>query len=339
MRAVVWKGRRDVGVETVPDPTICEPTDAIIRVTSSGLCRSDLHLYEVMAPFMTAGDILGHEPMGIVEAVAPGSRTWPSVIEWSSRSTSRAGPARCASTASSRSARRRRCANTAAGRRCSATPSCTARSQALRPNCCASPTPTTAPSRSPTARPTTGSCSCPMSYQLPGKRSSMPESTPAVHSWCSVSARSVKWPAASPRHRTGHRHRPRRRAARRLRLDLTAFDNDADLIAEVRQMTDGRGPDAVIDAVGMEAHGYRELLTSLPLRQRQILVMRFFEGRTQTEIGQALGIGQVHVSRLIRAALDTLAIVPVPPERRRRPADVRTVTAASTSRSFGSVSC
>src|SRR4051812_16342284 len=69
MRAVVWHGRRDVQVDTVPDPTIHEPTDAIVRVTSSGLCGSDLHLYEVLAPFMTPGDILGHEPMGVVEAV------------------------------------------------------------------------------------------------------------------------------------------------------------------------------------------------------------------------------------------------------------------------------
>jgi len=69
MRAVVWHGRRNVQVDTVPDPTIEEPTDAIVRVTSSGLCGSDLHLYEVLAPFMTAGDILGHEPIGIVEAV------------------------------------------------------------------------------------------------------------------------------------------------------------------------------------------------------------------------------------------------------------------------------
>jgi threonine dehydrogenase-like Zn-dependent dehydrogenase len=46
MRAVVWNGRRDVGIETVPDLTICAPTDAIIRVTPSGLCGSDLHLYE-----------------------------------------------------------------------------------------------------------------------------------------------------------------------------------------------------------------------------------------------------------------------------------------------------
>jgi threonine dehydrogenase-like Zn-dependent dehydrogenase len=69
MKAVVWHGRHDVRVDTVPDPTIVESTDALIRVTSSGLCGSDLHLYEVMAPFMTEGDILGHEPMGIVEAV------------------------------------------------------------------------------------------------------------------------------------------------------------------------------------------------------------------------------------------------------------------------------
>src|SRR3954465_13084639 len=69
MRALTWHGRRDVRVEDVPDPTIEEPTDAIIRVTSSGLCGSDLHLYEVLTPFMVEGDVLGHEPMGIVEAV------------------------------------------------------------------------------------------------------------------------------------------------------------------------------------------------------------------------------------------------------------------------------
>ena len=69
MRAVTWQGKRNVRVDTVPDPVIQEPTDAIIRVTSSGLCGSDLHLYEVLGPFMQPGDILGHEPMGIVEEV------------------------------------------------------------------------------------------------------------------------------------------------------------------------------------------------------------------------------------------------------------------------------
>jgi threonine dehydrogenase-like Zn-dependent dehydrogenase len=53
----------------VPDPVIQEPTDIVIRVTSSGICGSDLHLYEVLGPVMTEGDILGHEPMGVVEEV------------------------------------------------------------------------------------------------------------------------------------------------------------------------------------------------------------------------------------------------------------------------------
>jgi threonine dehydrogenase-like Zn-dependent dehydrogenase len=81
MKAVTWHGRRDVRVDTVPDPAIQHPTDAIVRITSSGICGSDLHLYEVMGPFMHEGDVLGHEPMGIVEEVgsdvtqiAPGDR-------------------------------------------------------------------------------------------------------------------------------------------------------------------------------------------------------------------------------------------------------------------------
>jgi threonine dehydrogenase-like Zn-dependent dehydrogenase len=69
MKAVTWHGRRDVRVETVPDPVIQQPTDVIVRVTSSGICGSDLHLYEVLGAFMGKGDILGHEPMGIVEEV------------------------------------------------------------------------------------------------------------------------------------------------------------------------------------------------------------------------------------------------------------------------------
>jgi len=69
MKAVTWHGKRDVRVDTVPDPQIKEPTDAIVRITSTGICGSDLHLYEVLGPFMGEGDILGHEPMGIVEEV------------------------------------------------------------------------------------------------------------------------------------------------------------------------------------------------------------------------------------------------------------------------------
>ncbi len=69
MKALVWHGRRDVRVDTVPDPTISDPTDVIVRITSTGLCGSDLHLYEVLGPFLDEGDILGHEPMGIVAEV------------------------------------------------------------------------------------------------------------------------------------------------------------------------------------------------------------------------------------------------------------------------------
>jgi threonine dehydrogenase-like Zn-dependent dehydrogenase len=75
MKAVVWHGKRDVRVDTVPDPGIQDPEDVIIRVTSSGICGSDLHLYEVLGPFMAAGDILGHEPMGLVEEVGPAIET------------------------------------------------------------------------------------------------------------------------------------------------------------------------------------------------------------------------------------------------------------------------
>lgn len=71
MRALTWHGKRDVRIDTVPDPKIEEPTDIVVRITSTGICGSDLHLYEVLGPFLDVGDILGHEPMGIVEEVGP----------------------------------------------------------------------------------------------------------------------------------------------------------------------------------------------------------------------------------------------------------------------------
>lgn len=69
MKALTWHGKRDVRVEEVPDSAIKEPTDAIVRLTTTAICGSDLHLYEVLGPFIGEGDILGHEPMGIVEEV------------------------------------------------------------------------------------------------------------------------------------------------------------------------------------------------------------------------------------------------------------------------------
>lgn len=72
MRALTWQAREKVSVETVADPTIQEPTDAIVRVTSTAICGSDLHLYGFLGAYLDKGDILGHEAMGVVEAVGPG---------------------------------------------------------------------------------------------------------------------------------------------------------------------------------------------------------------------------------------------------------------------------
>jgi threonine dehydrogenase-like Zn-dependent dehydrogenase len=72
MRALTWQGIEDVQVQEVPDPRIEQPTDAVVRVTSTAICGSDLHLYKVLAPYLTPGDVLGHEFMGIVEEVGSG---------------------------------------------------------------------------------------------------------------------------------------------------------------------------------------------------------------------------------------------------------------------------
>ena len=69
MKAVCWHGKQDMRVDTVPDPIIKDPRDIIIRVTTSGICGSDLHLYNGYMPSMKPGDIIGHEPMGVVEEV------------------------------------------------------------------------------------------------------------------------------------------------------------------------------------------------------------------------------------------------------------------------------
>jgi threonine dehydrogenase-like Zn-dependent dehydrogenase len=72
MKAVCWEGTKDVRVETVPDPKIINPRDAIVKITSTAICGSDLHLYNGYVPTMESGDILGHEFMG--EVVELGSK-------------------------------------------------------------------------------------------------------------------------------------------------------------------------------------------------------------------------------------------------------------------------
>jgi len=69
VKALTWQGNQNVEVTEVPDPQLLESTDAIIRVTSTAICGSDLHLYGVLGPYLKAGDVLGHEAMGVVEEV------------------------------------------------------------------------------------------------------------------------------------------------------------------------------------------------------------------------------------------------------------------------------
>jgi len=72
MKALTWQGKENVSVQEVPDPVLSEPTDAVIKVTSTAICGSDLHLYSVLGPFLAKGDVLGHETMGVVEEVGSG---------------------------------------------------------------------------------------------------------------------------------------------------------------------------------------------------------------------------------------------------------------------------
>ena len=75
MRAVCWHGARDLRVENVPDPEIVNPHDAVIQVTSTAICGSDLHIFNGVIPTMHSGDIMGHEFMGEVVEVGPDTRT------------------------------------------------------------------------------------------------------------------------------------------------------------------------------------------------------------------------------------------------------------------------
>src|ERR1700759_5733504 len=87
MRALTWQGKHDVRVETVPDPQILNPRDAIVRITATAICGSDLHLYDGYIPTMKKGDILGHECMGEIGDVGhdvknlkAGDRVWVPVL-------------------------------------------------------------------------------------------------------------------------------------------------------------------------------------------------------------------------------------------------------------------
>lgn len=264
MKALTWQGRRDVRVEDVPDPKIQEPTDAIIRITSTGLCGSDLHLYEVLTPFMTPGDILGHEPMGIVQEVGsevpdlkPGDRVVvPFQIACGHCWMCSAGlPTQCETTQVSEEGMG--AALFGYTRLYGAVPG--AQAEYLRvPQ--AQFGPIKVPQGPPDDRFVYLSDVLPTAWQAVEYAAVPAGGTVAVLGLGPIGDMSCR----IARERGAERifgvdlvpERLRRARERGVETyDLRHFDNEKELVAAIHDVTDGRGPDSVIDAVGTEAHG------------------------------------------------------------------------------------
>ena len=261
MRAVVWHGKRDVRVDTVPDPILKEPTDAIIKITTSGLCGSDLHLYEILAPFMAEGDILGHEPMGIVEEVGaavtnlvPGDRVViPFQIACGECFMCTNGlPTQCETT----QVREHGMGASLFGYSKLYGAVAGGQAQYLRV-----PQAQFGPIKVPEG---------PVDDRFVYLSDVLPTAWQAVEYAAVPPGGSVAVLGLGPigdmacriaRHRGAERVigidlvPERLERARANGFDVLAVERRDDLVDAVRALTDGRGPDAVIDAVGMEAHG------------------------------------------------------------------------------------
>ncbi|MEV6013568.1 zinc-dependent alcohol dehydrogenase [Streptomyces sp. NPDC051976] len=264
MRATVWHGKRDVRVENVPDPTIQEDTDAIIRVTSSGLCGSDLHLYEVLTPFMTPGDILGHEPMGVVQEVGtavtnlkPGDRVVvPFQIACGSCWMCRQGlPTQCETTQVTEHGMGARLFGYT--KLYGAVPG--AQAEYLRvPQ--AQYGPIKVPEGPADDRFVYLSDVLPTAWQAVQYAAVPPDGTLLVLGLGPIGAMACRVGRHLGAGKVIALDLVPERLDRARRdgvtvLDLTAFDSPDDVEAAVRELTGGRGADSVIDAVGTEAHG------------------------------------------------------------------------------------
>jgi threonine dehydrogenase-like Zn-dependent dehydrogenase len=264
MKAVTWQGRRDVRVEDVPDPRIEEPTDAVVRITSTGLCGSDLHLYEVLTPFMTPGDILGHEPMGIVEEVGPavpdlkaGDRVVvPFQIACGTCWMCLTGlPTQCETTQVTGEGMG--AALFGYTRLYGSVPG--AQAEYLRvPQ--AQFGPMKVPEGPPDDRFVYLSDVLPTAWQAVEYASVPPGGTLAVLGLGPIGAMACRIARVRGAERVFGVDLVPERLARAERdgvqtYDLRAFDDEKALVNAIRDETGGRGPDAVIDAVGTEAHG------------------------------------------------------------------------------------
>jgi threonine dehydrogenase-like Zn-dependent dehydrogenase len=260
MKALTWHGKRDVRVERVPDPSIQEPTDAIVRITSTAICGSDLHLYELFGPFIDEGDILGHEPMGIVEEVGsavthvqPGDRV---VVPFNISCghcfmCDQKLFAQCETT----QVREQGTGAALFGytKLYGQVPG--GQAEFLRvPH--AQFGPIKVPDGPPDEQFLFLSDVLPTAWQAVEYAAIPPDGSVAVFGLGPIGQMSAR----IARHRGAQTVAidlvpERREMARRNGIDVVDPSEHDDLAGALRDMTDGRGPDAVIDAVGMEAHG------------------------------------------------------------------------------------
>ena len=264
MRALTWQGNLDVQVTDVADPRIQEPNDAIIAVTSTAICGSDLHLYGVLGPYLSPGDVLGHEAMGVVTEVgaditnlAPGDRV---VIPFNISCghcwmCSRGLYAQCETT----QVREQGKGAALFGYTSLYGSVPGGQAQFLRvPQ--AQFGPIKLPPDGPDEQYLFLSDVLPTAYQAVAYADTPKDGTLAVLGLGPIG----QFAARIARHLGVERvigidPVPERRAAA-ARFAVEALDpgQTADTVSTLIEMTGGRGPDAVIDAVGMEAHGHDE---------------------------------------------------------------------------------
>jgi threonine dehydrogenase-like Zn-dependent dehydrogenase len=258
MKALTWQGKRSVRVEDVPDPVIQERTDAIVRITSTAICGSDLHLYEVLGPYMHKGDVIGHEPMGIVEEVGSGVtnlRTGDRVVIPFNIS--------CGHCYMCRQGLQSQCETTqvrgkGSGAALFGYPELYGsvpggQAQYLRvPH--AGYGPVKIGQELPDERYLFLSDILPTAWQGVEYADVPPGGTLAVLGLGPVGQLAVRIGATRGLRVLGVDPVPERREMA-ARHGAETLDYSNSLVGELRELTDGRGPDAVLDAVGMEAHG------------------------------------------------------------------------------------
>ena len=264
MRALTWQGNQDVRVTDVPDPRIQQPNDAVIQVTSTAICGSDLHLYGVLGPYLSPGDVLGHEAMGVVTEVgaditnlAPGDRV---VIPFNISCghcwmCSRGLFAQCETT----QVREQGKGAALFGYTSLYGSVPGGQAQFLRvPQ--AQFGPIKIPADGPDEQYLFLSDILPTAYQAVVYADTPKDGTLAVLGLGPIG----QFSARIARHLgvervVGFDPLPERRAAAaRFGIEVTDLNDDIDTASMLIEMTGGRGPDAIVDAVGMEAHGHDE---------------------------------------------------------------------------------